>query len=113
MVSGAATMPSIPAVPTLRSHNVGKGTGRLLLTVPDAATVTVDGRGIGPGRVLLTGLDTKGKYAVSVAQAGCETWKSVVSLGGKATGQVKVQMKAVTSPGGQPRGPVRPPTKAG
>jgi hypothetical protein len=105
------TMPSLDAVPALRSHHVGKGTGRMVVVVPDAASVVVDGRGIGQGRVLLTGLDPKGKYALQVTQPGCETWKSVVSLGGKPAGQVKVQMRAVTSPGGVRRVPPRPPSR--
>ncbi|MEW5852281.1 MAG: hypothetical protein AB2A00_26055, partial [Myxococcota bacterium] len=77
----------------LRTHRLGKGDGKLLLAVPDGARITLDGAPLGEGRVLLLGVDPAARFTVEVMQPGCQAWKSVVTLGGKQTGQVKVDLK--------------------
>lgn len=94
------TLPNGPEVllpgavkPPVRTHRVGTSDGKLLLAVPDGALVTVEGHPAGHGSVLLVGLAPQGKVAVEVGHPGYGTWRSMVSLGGRATGQVKVELR--------------------
>gem|GEM_PF-916701 len=93
-------VPELPEVlkpaaitPPIRTHKVGSAAGKLLLAVPAGAKVLVEKVSAGEGPVLLVGMDPGGKLPVEVSVPGYTTWRSMVSLGGKATGQVKVELK--------------------
>ena len=90
---GPAVLTPGPVKPPVRTHRVGDGGGKLLLAVPSVADVLVDGQAAGTGSVLLLGMAPQVRLAVEVSTPGYDPWRSLVSLGGRNTGQVKVELK--------------------
>jgi hypothetical protein len=82
-----------PVSPPLRTHRVGPAAGKLLLAVPEGARVTVERAQAGVGNLLLVGMEPQARVAVEVSVDGYTPWRSMVSLGGKPTGQVKVELR--------------------
>mgnify|MGYP007037360666 CR=1 FL=1 len=95
--SGPKALPDVlkpgAVTPPIRTHKVGGSAGKLLLAVPDGAAILLERQSLGTGTVLLLGMDPQARMAVEVSVEGYLPWRSMVSLGGKPTGQIKVELR--------------------
>jgi hypothetical protein len=82
-----------PVKPPVRTLKVGTAQGKLLLAVPANASVMVNGVSAGNGSLLLLGMDPQARVPVEVCHLGYQTWRTMVSLGGKHSGQVRVELR--------------------